>query len=42
MNVYSWRQFEPLSEEDKAADLAEIRPLYESWQSAKQKLQESS
>ena len=42
MNDYSWRQFEPLSEEDKAVDLAAIRPLYESWRSAKQKLQESS
>ena len=42
MNDYRWRQFEPLSEDDKAVDLAAIRPLYESWRTAKQKLQESS
>ena len=42
MDDYSWRHFEPLSEDDKAVDLAAIRPLYESWRSAKRKLQESS
>ena len=42
MNDYSWRQFEPLSDEDKTVELAAIRPLYESWRSAKRKLQESS
>jgi Fic family protein len=39
---YKWKPIEPLSDHDKAIDLASIRPLYESWQASKQRLQESS
>src|SRR5664279_369963 len=42
MADYKWKPIEPLSEHDKAIDLASIRPLYESWRASKQRLQESS
>ncbi len=39
---YKWKPIEPLSEADMSIDLAAMRPLYESWRSAKEKLKESS
>ncbi len=42
MSDYRWRPIEPLSEQDLAIDMTSIRPLYESWRSAKEKLKQSS
>lgn len=39
---HKWEPIEPLSEEDLAIDLASIKPLYDSWMSAKERLTESS
>jgi len=39
---YKWKQIEPLSAKDREIDLADIRPLYESWRAAKERLSESS
>jgi len=40
--VYIWKPIEPLSDVERGIDLATMRPLYENWRSAKQRLQESS
>lgn len=37
-----WKPIEPLSETDRAIDLAAMRPLYESWQTSKTRLKQSS
>ena len=42
MREYRWKRIEPLSEADRAIDLADIKPLYESWRAAKGRLQQSS
>lgn len=42
MTAYNWKPIEPLSERDLAIDMTSIRPLYDSWRSAKEKLKESS
>ncbi|MFV5216141.1 Fic family protein [Azonexus caeni] len=42
MTDYSWKPIEPLSDKDREIDLAAMRPLYESWQSSKARLKESS
>jgi Fic family protein len=39
---YKWQPIEPLSKHDREIDLAAIRPLYESWRSSKERLQQSS
>lgn len=39
---YKWKLIQPLSEDERSIDLASIRPLYESWRTAKEKLKESS
>jgi Fic family protein len=39
---YKWKPIEPLSDRDRAIDLADTRPLYESWRASKQRLQQSS
>lgn len=39
MPDYKWRPIEPLTDHDKAIDLAAIRPLYDSWRASKQRLQ---
>jgi len=36
---YKWRPIEPLTDQDRAIDLAAIRPLYDSWRASKQRLQ---
>lgn len=38
----SWKPIEPLSERDRGTDLAAIRPLYKSWWTLKDRLQQSS
>ncbi len=39
MADYKWRPIEPLTDQDRAIDLAEIRPLYDSWRASKKRLQ---
>ena len=39
---YKWKPIEPLSDSDRAIDLADIQPLYDSWRTAKERLSESS
>ena len=42
MHEYRWKPLKPLSNTDRALDLADIRPLYETWRAAKRRLQQSS
>lgn len=42
MTDYKWNPIEPLSDRDKTIDLVAIRPLYESWQDFKARLNKSS
>lgn len=42
MPDYKWTPIKPLSDQDKAIDLAAIRPLYETWRASKERLQQSS
>lgn len=42
MPDYKWEQITPLSDDEREIDLAAITPLYDTWRSAKAKLQESS
>lgn len=37
-----WKPIEPLTAADRAIDLADIKPLYESWRAAKERLKQSS
>ena len=41
MADYKWKPIERLSDEEKRTDLADMRPLYESWRASKKRLQES-
>lgn len=41
MADYKWRPIDPLTDADKAIDLAAIRPLYDSWRASKHRLQEA-
>ena len=42
MADYKWRPIEPLSDDDRAIDLAAIRPLYETWWASKDRLEKTS
>lgn len=42
MADYLWKPIEPLSEQDRQIDLSEIRRVYETWRTAKKRLQQSS
>ena len=42
MRPYKWQPIEPLSEAERAIDLAAIRPLYDSWRAAKNELNKLS
>lgn len=42
MADYKWTPIEPLSDRDRAIDLASMRSLYETWWASKQRLQRSS
>jgi hypothetical protein len=42
MSDYKWKPIDPLSDRDRSIDLAEIRPLYDSWRASKERLQEPS
>jgi hypothetical protein len=39
---YAWKPITPLSAADRAVDLAAMRPLYQTWQVSKDRLQQSS
>src|SRR5712691_4417481 len=40
--AHVWRPIEPLLAGDRAIDLADVRPLYEAWRSAKERLRKSN
>jgi len=42
MPDFAWKPIEPLSDDERKIDLAEMPPLYESWRASKTRLQESS
>lgn len=42
MTDYKWKPIEPLSARERAIDLADIQPLYDSWRTAKERLSKSS
>src|SRR5437016_3411378 len=42
MREYRWKHIEPLSEDDRAIDLADIVPLYESYRAAKERMKQAS
>jgi fido (protein-threonine AMPylation protein) len=42
MADFAWKPIEPLSNEDRAMDLAAMQPLYESWRISKTRLERSS
>ncbi|CAG0996867.1 hypothetical protein BURK2_02732 [Burkholderiales bacterium] len=42
MSDYKWKAIQPISDRDRAIDLAAIRPLYESWRAARERLSRSS
>jgi prophage maintenance system killer protein len=42
MPDFAWKPIEPLSNDERNIDLAEMRPLYESWRASKTRLQQSS
>jgi Fic family protein len=39
---YKWHPLEPLSEQEKAIDLAAMAPIYETWRTSKDRLEQSS
>jgi len=39
---YKWHPIEALTDKDRAIDLADIRPLYESWHASQERLKQSS
>ena len=42
MTDFTWKPIDPLSDKDRAIDLAAMRPLYETWQTSKARLNVSS
>jgi prophage maintenance system killer protein len=42
MSNYIWKPIEPLSDAERGIDLAAMRPLYESWSSSKDRLNQQS
>ncbi|MBN1360648.1 MAG: Fic family protein [Sedimentisphaerales bacterium] len=42
MTDYKWKPIEPLSDEERGIDVAEMSPLYDTWRAAKKRLQASS
>jgi Fic family protein len=42
MPDYTWKPIDPLSAAERTIDLAAMRPLYDNWRAAKNRLQESS
>ena len=42
MREYHWKHITPLSADDRAIDLADIKPLYESYRAAKERMKQAS
>jgi Fic family protein len=42
MPEFKWKPIEPLADADRRIDLAEIRPLYDTWQTSRTRLEQSS
>src|SRR6266487_2136968 len=42
MTDYVWHPIQPLTDKDRAIDLASMRPLYDSWHASRTRLQKSS
>jgi fido (protein-threonine AMPylation protein) len=42
MGVYKWNRIEPLSDKERAIDVEDFRPLYNSWRAAKERIKQSS
>lgn len=42
MTDFIWKRIEPLSDKDRAIDLASMRPLYDSWKTSRSRLKQSS
>ena len=42
MADYKWRPLEPLSDDDRSIDLGDMRPLYDTWDTSRERLQNSS
>lgn len=42
MTDYKWKPIEPLSDRDRAIDLGDIKDLYQSWHSARERLKKAS
>lgn len=42
MSAISWKQIDPLTDEDRKIDLASIKPLYNTWATTKSQLEKSS
>lgn len=42
MTDFTWKPIKPLSDKDRAIDLVSMRPLYETWQTSKARLEVSS
>lgn len=40
--AHAWRPIEPLSEKDRTVDLADVRPLYDAWRAAKEKIKSAN
>jgi Fic family protein len=39
---YTWKAIEPISERERQIDLAAMQPIYETWRTSKERLQQSS
>lgn len=42
VSSYTWKAIEPISEHDRQIDLAAMQPIYETWRTSKERLQQSS
>ncbi len=42
MADYKWHPIQPLSDKDRAIDLADIRHLYDSWRAASERIRQAS
>ena len=42
MSDYTWSPIEPISARERQIDLAAMRPIYETWRTSRERLQQSS
>jgi hypothetical protein len=40
--AHEWRPIEPLASKDRAVDLADVRPLYDAWRAAKERIKSAN